>query len=154
MSSRRRAREFALQVLFARDLGQGKPGPALEDLWTAWLEDEEATEPPPEEEEVAFAKRLIGGVEERQSNIDQVIESASTNWRLARMPVVDRNILRLAVFELIACPDIPPNVSINEAVELAKKFGTSESKGFVNGILDRVARESGRAAAPRRSERA
>ena len=76
--------------------------------------------------------------------IDAMIEDASTNWRIARMPVVDRNILRLASFELAECTDVPANVSINEAIELAKKFGDKDSRAFVNGILDRIAGETGR----------
>jgi N utilization substance protein B len=91
-----------------------------------------------------FAQRLGLGVQEHLERIDALIEEASTNWRLPRMPVVDRNILRMAAFELMACVDIPATVSINEAVELAKKFGTADSRAFVNGIVDRMARQLGR----------
>ena len=91
------------------------------------------------------------GVEARGEQIDQLIEQASVNWRIPRMPTIDRNILRLASFELLACPDIPASVSINEAIELAKRFGDRESRAFVNGILDRIAAEVGRGGRHHRS---
>ena len=80
-----------------------------------------------------------------------MIEEASTNWRVSRMPVVDRNILRIAVFELVECPDIPATVSINEAIELAKCFGAADSRAFVNGIVDRVARKLDRISGARKT---
>lgn len=144
MASRRRAREFVLQALYAADLRSLPPSAALEQLWAEQMETEELTPRPAEEEEIAFAQRLTVGVETRLDEIDRLIEGASLNWRLPRMPVVDRNILRLAGFELLACQDIPVSVSINEAVELAKKFGDKDSRSFINGILDRIAAETGR----------
>jgi N utilization substance protein B len=114
---------------------------ALNGLWSGMLDGEgiEAGRVP-ESEEVEFAQRLAFGVHQRRDAIDELIESCSTNWRLARMPVVDRNILRMAAFELMECQDIPATVSINEAVELAKRFGSADSRAFVNGIVDRMAR--------------
>ncbi len=108
--------------------------------------DEEGVEGerPPESAEVEFATRLARGAEERRERLDALIEECSTNWRLVRMPVVDRNILRLAAFELEGCPDIPASVSVNEAVELAKAYGGSDSRAFVNGIVDRMGRQLGR----------
>ncbi|MEL6346455.1 MAG: transcription antitermination factor NusB [Myxococcota bacterium] len=144
MASRRRAREFALQALYQSDIASIPVSRALEDLWAEQLEEQELTNRPAEAEEVAFARRLAEGVDNRRGALDVLIESASLNWRLARMPVVDRNILRLASFELVDCPDIPASVSINEAVELAKRFGDKDSRSFVNGILDRIAAETGR----------
>ena len=120
-----------------------KVAAALDDLWAGQL-DGELSARLAEAEEVQFATRLASGVEVRLSDVDALIEGASLNWRLVRMPVVDRNILRLAAYELLDCSDIPPSVSINEAVELAKRFGNKDSRSFVNGILDRIAAEIGR----------
>jgi N utilization substance protein B len=143
VASRRRAREFALQALYRADLGND-PGPqALEALWKGLL-DGMVPGRAAEEEEIAYAKRIVDGVAEKKSEIDGLIERSSVNWRLSRMPLVDRNILRLASYELVACDDVPTNVSINEAVELAKRFGDKDSRAFVNGILDRIATEVGR----------
>ena len=97
-----------------------------------------------------FARTLVRGVAARRKEIDALITEASENWRLDRMPVVDRNVLRMAVQELIATPDVPPGVVLNEAIELAKEFGTEASPAFVNGVLDRVA---ARVAAGEREER-
>jgi transcription antitermination protein NusB len=145
MASRRRAREFALQALFESDLRDVTAASALNDLWSGLMDGEGIDDArPPESEEVEFAQRLARGVEERRAELDGLIEGASTNWRLARMPIVDRNILRIATFELVGCNDIPATVSINEAIELAKRFGTADSRAFVNGIVDRVARHLGR----------
>ncbi|MEO0606120.1 MAG: transcription antitermination factor NusB [Myxococcota bacterium] len=98
----------------------------------------------PESEEVEFAQRIAHGVEANRESIDGLIEQSSNNWRLPRMPVVDRNILRMAAYELMEATDIPVNVAINEAIELAKRFGTGDSRAFVNGIVDRMARQLGR----------
>ncbi|MEZ4235927.1 MAG: transcription antitermination factor NusB [Myxococcota bacterium] len=145
MASRRRAREFALQALFEADLRDVTVASALNDLWSGLMDGEGIDEGrAPESEEVEFAQRLARGVEGRRDELDGLIEEASTNWRLVRMPVVDRNVLRIAAFELVGCPDIPATVSINEAIELAKKFGGGDSRAFVNGIVDRMARQLGR----------
>ena len=118
---------------------------ALNGLWTGILEDEDGAlgGRQADEVEVDFATQLAEGVEREQASLDARIEACSTNWRMSRMPHVDRNILRMGAFEILFMSDVPAHVSINEAVELAKKFGTSESRGFVNGILDRLARETG-----------
>ena len=145
MASRRRAREFALQALYQADLTGVSGTAALDHLWSGLVDGEGLEgQRPAESEEVEFAQRLVLGVVEDGERIDAMIEEASTNWRLARMPLVDRNILRLAAFELMSCTDIPASVSINEAVELAKRFGTADSKAFVNGIVDRLGRTLGR----------
>ena len=91
-----------------------------------------------------FARKLVVAAQERQVAIDELISSSSKNWRLERMSRVDRNILRLGTCELMAFPQVPVRVAINEAVELAKRFGTTDSPAFVNGILDRIAVASGR----------
>jgi len=85
-----------------------------------------------------FFLRLVQGVREFQGEIDALIERFSQNWKISRMPRVDRNILRVAVYELLHCHDIPPKVSINEAIDIAKRFGTEDSGAFINGILDSV----------------
>jgi N utilization substance protein B len=91
-----------------------------------------------------FARDLVAAATERTVEIDELIASSSKNWRIERMSRVDRNILRLGACELIAFKDVPVKVVINEAVELAKQFGTAESSAFVNGVLDRIASASGR----------
>jgi len=144
MASRRRAREFALQALYAADIRDLGSSETLTHLWAEQIDTEELTARPAEEEEIAFAQRIVRGVGSRRTDIDGLIEAASLNWRLARMSVVDRNILRLASYELLECTDIPASVSINEAVELAKRFGDKDSRSFINGILDRIAADTGR----------
>ncbi len=141
MPGRRRAREYALQALYAVDLSGKSATAALNAVWASGLDGKDA---PPTEEEIAFAGRLVHGVEASMESLDASIEKASVNWRLGRMPVVDRNILRIGAWELGNRKDIPVSVSINEAIELAKRFGGAESRAFVNGILDRIAAEVGR----------
>jgi N utilization substance protein B len=141
--ARRRAREFALKALYQADLQGGGHMDALEGLWAGML-DGETEGRPAEAEEMAFARRVVEGVATRGDEIDALIEKASKNWRLARMPIVDRSILRLATGEMLLLADVPASVSINEAVELAKSYGEKESRAFVNGILDRIASILGR----------
>ncbi len=145
MGSRRRAREFALQALFQSDLGRKDARASLHALWEELLDDPEGSlgGRGPDSEEIEFATDLVSGVERNLDTLDETIERASTNWRVVRMAAVDRNLLRMGVYELMHREDVPPSVAINEAVELAKRYGTQESKGFVNGILDRVARDNG-----------
>ena len=132
---RRKGRAYALQVLYALDLNEAATaGPAVADYAGLF---ELEVDPP----SLDFAGQLVTTVRERLGEIDDVIQSASRNWRLERMSRVDRNILRLAAAELRHFPDVPVKVAINEAVELAKRFGTSDSPAFVNGILDRIAHQ-------------
>ena len=144
MAGRRRAREFALQALYAADVAGSTGGHALSALWAGRLEGTDESDEPASAEEMEFARALVDGVLAEREALDARIEGASTNWRLARMPVVDRNILRLGAHEIAARTDIPASVSINEAIELAKRFGGAESRAFVNGLLDRLAAEAGR----------
>jgi N utilization substance protein B len=145
VASRRRARVFALQALYCADVRSVSTASCLNDLWSALMDDEGIEgERAPASAEVEFATRLARGVEDTRDGIDALIDQCSTNWRLPRMPVVDRNILRLAAYELRSCTDIPANVSVNEAVELAKAYGGTDSKAFVNGIVDRMGRQLGR----------
>lgn len=142
--SRRRAREFSLLALYKTDLASESTDAGLPALWEALMDGDGLPDMgPPESDEVSFAQRLVEGVSQHADDIDALIESCSTNWRLRRMPLVDRNILRIAAYELKFCDDIPGTVSCNEAVELAKKFGTAESRAFVNGIVDRIGRQVG-----------
>ena len=132
---RRKGRAYALQVLYALDLNEtAAPGAAVADYAGLF---ELEVDPP----SLDFAGQLVTVVRERLGEIDDVIQTASRNWRLERMSRVDRTILRLAAAELRHFPDVPVKVAINEAVELAKRFGTSDSPAFVNGILDRIAHQ-------------
>ena len=136
MTRRTRAREIALQVLYQTEQN---PGLSAEDV-DRFVErrlrgDRKLCE---------FAQGLIAGVQTHQPRIDALISEVAENWRLDRMAAIDRNILRLGACELVAFRDIPVKVVINEAVELAKRFGTAESSAFVNGVLDRIATAVGR----------
>ena len=135
---RRRARECALQILYLMDM-QGKLKPsddraADEAIIAGFWESFEGIEG----DQRDFAMRLVTGVREGLSELDAAIEATTHRWKLARMPEVDRNLLRLGAYEILFCPDIPRGASINEAVELAKRFSGAESFSFVNGILDNL----------------
>ena len=132
MGIRRQARECALQMLYQLELGGGAVDQVVSRYW-------ETTDAP--EAVRSFASELVAGVAERREALDQLISKHSANWKLSRMAAVDRNILRIAAFEFSHRPDIPIKVTINEAVEVAKRFGTSDSGAFVNGILDNMAKE-------------
>ena len=129
--SRRLARETALQVLFERDLTK-------ESLNTTEIVERWAAEFVVPEASKIFAQELVDGTIAHQKDIDQTIATIAEDWTLGRMANVDRNVMRLATYEILFCPDIPGRVSLNEAIELAKRFGGEESAKFVNGILDRV----------------
>jgi N utilization substance protein B len=130
---RRLARELAVQFLYQFDLGGGSLKEALPLFWE--------TQPEVGDAGRQFAEELVQGVMERRAVIDEHIVKYADNWDLPRIAAVDRNILRLAIYEMLYRDDIPPVVSINEAVDIAKKFSTSESGAFVNGILDRLKAE-------------
>ena len=136
MGTRRLGRERALQALYQLEMGAHSPAEALT---AAWAAEHEEDEPAPTPEAQSFALELVAGVQEHKAEIDQLIEQHSHNWRLDRMSRIDRNVLRLAVFELEHRPDIPRKVTLNEAVELGKRFGSEESSAFINGLLDRIA---------------
>jgi N utilization substance protein B len=145
VGARRRARECALQVLYSLDLNpSGSAEQALAYFWRALAAEEgDGTVDPSVTE---FAERIVRGTAENLAEIDAVIQRASKNWRLERMARVDRNLLRLATYELKHEAGVPARVVINEAIELAKRFGTAESPAFVNGLLDRITQELGRTA--------
>jgi transcription antitermination protein NusB len=136
--ARHHGRVYALQILYATD-GDGEVDVA--GAADRWHQELELTV---EEEARAMARTLVVAAQERRVAIDELIAASSKNWRLERMSRVDRNILRLGTCELSAFPSVPVRVAINEAVELAKRFGTSDSPAFVNGILDRIAQSLGR----------
>jgi N utilization substance protein B len=142
MSIRRRAREIALHVLYQLEMGQEDPRETLALTFRHFR---------PQVKSQEFCRRLVEGVWQRREQIDRLIEENSEHWKLARMASVDRNILRIATFELIDCPDIPAKATLNEAIELAKKFGSEDSGAFINGILDKIHILS-RANAPKRLE--
>ena len=154
MGIRRKARERAVQFLFQFDMNPEEDlESAMEHFWlhqrpeviellegkSSWGEQKKM--PPPTAEDLTiqeFAEPLVRGVVENRDSIDREFVSRAANWDLHRMAVVDRNILRLAVYEMLHREDIPPIVSINEAVDIAKKFSTDDSGKFVNGILDKI----------------
>jgi N utilization substance protein B len=129
MSSRRRSREMAVQVLYQVDMAQSDISEALRVFCDHFEAPESIRD---------FAVELANGAHEHREEIDALIKRFSEHWRLERMPSVDRNILRLAIFELLYRPDIPVKVSINEAVDLGKIYGSGDSGAFINGILDRI----------------
>ena len=130
---RRKARELALQFLYQLEQnGATDPRPFEADFWARHPVDDEAR---------TFADSLVQGAKRQQGDIDKRIAECAEHWDLDRMAVVDRNILRLAVYELLFEPGVPGKVTINEAIEIAKKFGTTESSRFINGVLDRIHRE-------------
>src|SRR5262249_46532628 len=93
------------------------------------------------EEDLPFVEKLVSGVAENRESLDSLIEKCSENWKISRMPRIDRNILRLGIFQLIHCKDIPPAVTMDESIELAKRFGEDRTPSFVNGLLDRIFKE-------------
>jgi len=138
MRKRTKSRELALQMLYQLDITRDLPESALDNFWST-REDEDV-----DDEVKEFTSRLVKGAFDNIEPIDKKIAEYAANWQLKRMPVVDRNILRIGCFELLYCDDIPPKVSINEAVELAKKYSGAEAGKFVNAILDKVKLEEGK----------
>lgn len=128
--SRRKARQAALQALFLMEMNADRP---YEQSLEIFLENF-----PVKGKSQPFFSRLVQGVNAQKPEIDRLIQGHSEHWRLERMSRVDCNILRLAVFELIFCTDVPPRVAINEAIDLGKQFGSDESGAFINGILDSI----------------
>ena len=135
---RRRGRECALQILYQMDvaktltptLEEDQISSAIDHYWTSF-----DNEIPVDRE---FVERLVRGVILDLRGLDEEVAAVSHNWKLERMGTVDRNLIRLAAYEILRCPDIPRRVSINEALEVAKRFSGEDSKSFINGILDRL----------------
>lgn len=134
MGFRRKGREYALQLLFQADVGgrarRGEVSPIrFEAFWAQRNASPEVR---------AFAETLVRGVETHAADVDRILERHAHHWSLERMAAVDRNVLRLAVYELVYLPDVPPRVALNEAIDIAKKYGSEESGRFVNGVLDDI----------------
>ncbi len=129
MGNRRKAREMAMQALFFMDISKNVSVSQI-DLFCRCNQPSKNIE--------TFLRKLTEGIVEQWGYIDHVIEKFSSNWKLNRMACVDRNIIRIAVYELLFCEDIPPRVAINEAIDIGKKYGTEGSGAFINGILDSI----------------
>ncbi|MDL1981855.1 MAG: transcription antitermination factor NusB [Deltaproteobacteria bacterium] len=129
MIKRRKARELAMQALFYMDMSQNDSKEAVKLFCENFVTSKR---------NLSFFLRLINGVSKAMPEIDSVVERFSSNWKISRMSIVDRNIMRVAVYEMLFCDDIPSKVSINEAIDIGKKFGTEESGSFINGILDSI----------------
>jgi transcription antitermination protein NusB len=143
MSRRSRGREVALQLLYQRDQNPKIDRAALEQFAGERLKEESLRK---------FCMFLFDGVVAQQVDIDTKIAAAAENWRIARMPTVDRNILRLGAYELLFMQDTPAAVAFDEAIELARRYGSADSSAFVNGVLDRLRRESTMSPTPTPSE--
>jgi N utilization substance protein B len=139
MGSRHQARERALQILFQHDV-HGKSGVHLDEFWHEYAASDESK---------AFAERLVQGVLDHKKELDATIGKYATNWTVNRMPIVDRNILRAGLYELLWLDDVPAKVTMDEAIELAKSFGDDEASKFVNAILDKALATESRLAAKR-----
>lgn len=135
MGARRTARERALQALYQLDvLNQSTPEEALDLAWRSGGDGA-----PVDDTAREFALQLVRGVTQERATLDALLESHSLNWKLERMSVIDRNILRLGAYELCHRHDVPPKVALNEAIELGKTFGSQDSSSFINGLLDKIA---------------
>jgi N utilization substance protein B len=129
MGTRRQARELAMQALFYMDMRKDASEETLKYFCGCFC---------PSKKSRPFFKKLVNGVIGTRGQIDALVERFSQNWNISRMSCVDRNVMRIAVYEMLYCDDIPPKVSINEAVDIGKKFGTQESGAFINGIMDSI----------------
>jgi len=129
---RRKARELALRMLYQVETNSDDPELALTNYCETF---------PYQQDIIDYARRLLSGIKQYQDMIDTKIVAASEHWRLDRITYVDRNILRVGIYEMLFAPDVPPKVSIDEAIELGKKYGNEDSRVFINGILDKVMRE-------------
>lgn len=129
MATRRRGREAALQLLYAVEITQADVDEVLASSWAHALTASRTRE---------FTGVLLRGVIASRDEIDALIREWSANWSLERIGLVERNILRFAIYELMFMPEIPPNVTINEAIEVAKRYGAEDAPSFINGILDRI----------------
>ncbi|MFQ5902818.1 MAG: transcription antitermination factor NusB [Candidatus Binatia bacterium] len=134
MGIRRKGRELALRALYQIEM-TGDASPAAVEFFLGYFEGRTKARD--------FARRLVSGVITHRGEIDQIIEQSADHWRLTRMAKVDLTILRMAAYELLFCPDIPVNVSMDEAIEIGKRYGSGDSATFINGILDQVALSGG-----------
>jgi N utilization substance protein B len=130
MGIRRKGRELALQALYQIEITGDASAAAVDHFLSHFEGSAQAKE---------FARRLVSGVVSQRPDIDRLIEKCTENWKLMRIAKVDLLILRMAAYELMFCPDIPLNVSLDEAIEMGKRFGTGDSGSFINGVLDQLA---------------
>ena len=130
MRKRTRGRECALKILYAIEIAKETPEKGIEIYWD--------NTDPVEYDVKDFANDLVRGVCEHRADIDALITKYATNWQIERMAVIDKNIMRCATYELLYLDDVPPKVSINEAIDIAKKYGDKDSGKFVNGVLDKI----------------
>jgi len=130
MRNRTKSRECALKILYASDIRKDCPLECSGIFWQGV--------PSVERDVKKFSEFLVKGVSKNKVSIDAAISKHATNWQIKRMPAIDRNIIRIAVFELLFDDKIPPKVSINEAIEMAKRYGDKDSSKFVNGVLDKI----------------
>ena len=137
MATRRQAREWVVQILFNLDLNKIPMDELFADFWKELKSSEKSR---------LFTQDHVRGVMEHIKDIDTELQSCATNWDIKRMGVIERNVMRMAIYEMLYCKDIPPVVSINEAVDIAKYFSSQESGKFVNGILDNIRKKLSRAA--------
>jgi N utilization substance protein B len=142
MGKRRRARELAMEALYRIEVAEESPQLVLEDLFSANPVDEETRD---------FAQSLVLETVQNQDQIDRLISETAKNWDLERIAIIDKNILRFAIAELLYFADIPMKVTIDEAIEIAKKYSTPDSSRFVNGILDKIAKSHPQVAAKMRN---
>jgi N utilization substance protein B len=138
-AARRRAREAALQMMYQSEIGRSPPGDVITTYWSV-VEDA----PPLADPHREFANALVRGTAGRLPEIDGLLAAHAQNWRVERMAVIDRLVLRLATFELLAHPETPARVVINEALELTRTYSGDDAVAFVNGVLDGIRRELGR----------
>jgi len=132
MGKRRKARESTLQILFQLEFHDTKPEDVIDSFWKNKKATKEIKE---------HSRWLVEGILSHRESIDRLIQSVSANWRITRMAIVDRNVLRIAVFELLHGEDLAPAIVINEAIEIAKKYSSEEGATFINGILDAARKE-------------
>lgn len=135
MRKRTQAREAALKILYAIDITKEDPQKCVDNFWN----NQDVVAP----EIKSFSEVMVMGVSHNSKEIDKIITKHATNWELDRMAVIDRNILRAATYELVYSGDVPPKVAMNEAIELAKKYGDKDSGKFVNGVLDKISKIKG-----------
>jgi N utilization substance protein B len=133
MGNRRLSRELVIQFLYLTEMNEGEIANQLEAFWEKNTCKEEGVK--------SFTEDLLNTIFDHNKEIDARLEKYSDNWTLSRMTVIDRNLLRMAASELLYSKSVPPKVAIDEAVEIAKKFGTADSPNFINGILDRILKE-------------
>ncbi len=134
MGARTTARQAALQLLYALEIANEPPAAVVREFWR---------ETPGDPEGRPYADQLVSGINDKREIVDGRISAASENWRIERMTPVDRNLLRIAAYELEFVDDVPRAVAIDEAVEIAKRFGSEESSKFINGVLEKIASDLG-----------